>query len=496
MNNIDLLLVNPSNRTRMYGTLASSFAGIEPPLWSALIANVARSHGFSVKVIDADAEGWGPELTAKKILEYQPLLLGISAIGSNPSASSTPKMAAARKILRSFSEKLPESKTFLYGIHPSALPEKTLREEPVDFICRGECFYTVVELLKMIKENGEIHSTLLQDSPIEGVWYLKDGQIVSNGWGKIVHNLDDLPFAAWDLLSMEKYRAHNWHCFGHLKECSRYAVIYTSLGCPFHCSYCNIHALYGEKPRLRFRSPQKVVEEIDLLVDQYGVRHIKFLDELFVIKEPRVLELCDLLIHRNYDLNIWAYARVDTVNAPLLKKMKQAGINWLCYGIEAGNKKVREGVIKGQFGQAKIREAIRMTHEAGIYALGNFIFGLPDDTLETMQETLDMAKSLKLDYINFHTTMAYPGSQLYEEALENGIPLPQNWIGYAQFSEETLPLPTKYLSSAEVLRFRDKAFEEYFNNPDYLKMIEDKFGMETVKHIQEMLSHKIHRKFA
>ena len=489
--NIDLLLVNPSNRSRTYGSLGTTLAGIEPPVWTGLLAGFLRNQGFSVAVIDADAEGWGPEETAKKILEYQPLLIGISAIGSNPSASSTPKMVAAGKILRLLHGKLSHSKTFLYGIHPSALPEQTLSEEPVDFVCRGECFYTVQELLQLLKAQAKPS----QDVPVDGLWYRKDDQIIKQGWGKLVANVDELPMVAWDLLPMDKYRAHNWHCFGHLDQRTPYATVYTSLGCPFHCSYCNIHALYGEKTGIRFRSPENVMKEIDWLVEHYGVRHIKFLDELFALKESRVNALCDALIQRGYELNIWAYARVDTVNESMLRTMKQAGIHWLAYGFESGNKTVRENVIKGQFGQDAITQAVRMTREAGIHIIGNFMFGLPEDTLETMQETLDMAKTLNLEYVNFYTTMAYPGSQLYEEAVAQGLPLPETWLGYSQFSVETFPLPTKYLSSADVLRFRDRAFDDYFRNPGYLGMVEKQFGTETVKHVQQMLTHTIQRKF-
>jgi radical SAM superfamily enzyme YgiQ (UPF0313 family) len=143
-----------------------------------------------------------------------------------------------------------------------------------------------------------------------------------------------------------------------------------------------------------------------------------------------------------------------------------------------------------------IKKAIEITRAADIYIMGNFIFGLPDDNMETMQETLDMAKELNLEYINFYTAMAYPGSQLYYEALQKGIKLPEKWHGYSQYGEETLPMPTKYLSAAEVLRFRDNAFKEYLSNPKYLEMIREKFGSKVVEHIKEMLKHEIHRKFA
>ena len=487
MSKLDVLLINPSSRKQEYRELGASLAACEPPIWTALLAAFIREKGNSVAIIDADAERWTPQHTADKIAEYNPLLVGISAIGANPSASSTPKMPVIRQLLNNLNSKGSHIKTFLYGIHPSALPERTLREEHVDFICRGECFYTIPKLVDALKSNDEKYE-------IDGLWYRQNDQIISNGWGKLVEDIDELPFAAWDLLPMHLYRAHNWHCFQHLDKRQPYGVIYTGLGCPYNCTYCNIHALYDGKPRIRFRSPKKVAEEIDLLVRQYKVKNIKILDELFVLKESRVLEFCDLIIERGYDLNIWAYARIDTINEKVLKKMKQGGINWLAYGIESGSKVVRNGVHKGKFTQEAIIKAIEMTKKAGIYIIGNYMFGLPDDDLATMRATLDLAKDINCEYANFYSTMAYPGSQLYEDNTEKGIEMPDNWIGFSQLSEETFPLPTKYLSNVEVLRFRDQAFQEYFSNPQYLEMIEEKFGMEVVEHINQMLRHKIHRK--
>ena len=487
MDKLDFLLVNPSNKKQMYGELGNSLAGIEPPLWTGLIAAFIRKRGFTVKIIDADAEDWTPEYTVEKIAEYEPLLLGVGVIGANPSASSTPKMPGVNRILSILKKESPHIKTILYGIHPSALPERTLKEEEVDFVCRGESFWTILKLLEVLKSDSKV-----KDYRIKGLWYIKDNIVVSNGWGELVQNLDELPFVAWDLLPMDKYRAHNWHCFGNVEQRKPYAVIYTSLGCPFNCQYCNIHALYNGKPGIRFRSPKKVVEEIDFLVKNYKIKNIKITDELFILKESQVIEFCDLIIERGYDLNIWAYARVDTVNEKLLKKLKQAGVNWLCYGIESGSKRVREGVDKGRFEQDAVKRAIEITRNADISILGNFMFGLPDDDMETMQETLKMAKELSCEYINFYVTMAYPGSQLYEEVDPKN--LPDSWLGYSQFSYNTQPLPTKYLKPAEILRFRDDAFNKFYNSKRYQNMILEKFGRETVEHIEQMLKHKIQRK--
>ncbi len=485
---LDIVLVNPSIKKEMFGKLGESLAGIEPPLWIGLLAAVLRDRGFFVKIIDADAEGLGAKETVDKIIEQNPLAVGIGAIGANPSASSTPKMIGVHYIMTLLQEKNFPGKTITYGIHPSALPERTLKEEFVDFVCRGEAFEPISQLLEKLKEGTDG-----KDCDIKGLCYLKNGAFIDGGWADTVEDLDSLPFVAWDLLPMDKYRAHNWHCFGDIKHRSPYAIIYSSLGCPFNCHYCNIHALYSGKPGIRFRSPKRVVEEIDYLFKEYNVRHMKILDELFVINKDRMIEICDLLIERNYGINFWAYARVDTVSEEVLKKLKAAGINWICYGIEAGSADVRQDVSKGRFSQDAVRKAMKMTHDAGIYIIGNFMFGLPEDNSETMQETFRMAQEVNCEYVNFYATMAYPGSPLYDDAVKDGLDLPEGWMGFSQFSPETLPLPTKHISAAEVLRFRDDAFNTYYSDPKYLEMIKEKFGQETVDHIHGMLKHKLHR---
>jgi len=489
--NIDLLIIKPGSPKQIYGNLSQSLSAIEPPVIGGLVAGFIREKGYSVKILDMEADGLDAKKIAEKIIKINPLLINIVVAGANPSASSTPLMPITTEIVKSLKKRAPKMKIILSGIHPSALPEKTIRETTTDFVSQGESFYTILELLKELKKNKDAHNF-----KIKGLWYLdKKNKAVSGGWGEVVQNIDELPFVAWDLLPMDKYRSHNWQCFDDLSQRKPYAVIYTSLGCPFNCTYCNIHALYNGKPGIRFRSPESIVKEIDLLVKKYKVKTIKFLDELFAFDEKRVDRICDLLIQKGYDLNIWAYARINTVNKRMLKKMKQAGINWACYGIESGSDRARANVSKLGFDQDKIKQVVKITKEVGMYVMGNFIFGLPNDNFQTMQKTLDLAKELNCEYVNFYVAMAYPGSQLYLEAIRTGAELPKNWLGYAQLNEETLPLPTKYISGRDVLRFRDKAFKEYFSRPEYLKMIKKKFSPEIVDHINEMLKYKIKRKF-
>ncbi len=486
MDKLDIVLIKPGSQKQLYGELSHfRLTAIEPPLWASLLAAYLRQKGYSVLLLDAEVENWSHPETAEKLSEIDPLLAAIVVSGTNPSAS-TMNMTGAGAILASLAEQAPQIKTLLMGLHPSALPESTLLEEKVDFVCQGEGFHTLPSLIDALKAKQD-------HFPIPGLWYKRDGKAVPNHPAALVDNLDALPMPAWDLLSMKRYRAHNWHCFGNITAREPYSVIYTSLGCPFRCSFCCINTLFGKRG-IRYRSPEIVIEEIDYLVNECNVRNIKILDEMFVLKESHVTRLCDLIIERGHDLNIWAYARVNTVNEKMLHKMKQAGINWVAYGFESGSDKVLEGVSKG-YDLRMLEDVVKSTYDSGLYICANFIFGLPDDDLSSMQKTLDLALEINAEWANLYSAMAYPGSELYSQALNQGWPLPETWQGYSQYAYETLPIPTKYLRGQEVLRFRDHAFHVYYNDSKYLNKIAREFGSETAQHIRGMASHKLPRKY-
>jgi radical SAM superfamily enzyme YgiQ (UPF0313 family) len=241
------------------------------------------------------------------------------------------------------------------------------------------------------------------------------------------------------------------------------------------------------------RRPERVVSEIDFLVKTYGVKTFKIIDEMFVLNGRHVMAICDLLIELGHDLNIWAYARVDSVKPHMLEKLKRAGIQWLALGIESGSKHVRDGAEKALKNEDMIG-IVRQIQAAGIKVIGNYIFGLPDDTAETMRETLDLAKELNCEFANLYSAMAYPGSPLYRTAIEKGWALPDGWVGYSQHSYECQPLPTDTLTAAQVLKFRDDAFHEYFAHPPYLEMVSRLFGEETRRHVEDMAKHRLRRK--
>jgi radical SAM superfamily enzyme YgiQ (UPF0313 family) len=482
---LDVVLVSPGDKRQIYQGLGADLAAVEPPYWTAALAGYLRREGFGVAIIDANANNWSSEETAAEVARLDPLLAAVIVYGSQPSAS-TQTMTIAGKICAAVTERA-ACKVAIGGLHPTALPERTLREEAVDYVIQGEGFYTLRELIEALRKGGGDLST------VPGLWYRQGGEVRSNPAAPLVRSLDEaMPAAAWDLLPMESYRAHNWHCFGNLEERQPYAAIYTSLGCPFGCAFCCINALFGKRG-IRYRSPEKVVEEIGLLVDRYGVKNLKIIDELFVLDESHYMTIVDMLIKRGYDLNIWAYARVDTVKPENLVRMRKAGITWLALGIETANPEVRDSAQKNM----RVKDIAKVVGEiqgAGISVIGNYIFGLPEDTLETMNETLRLAEELNCEFANFYCAMAYPGSELYRTAVEEGWELPEKWQDYSQHSYAMLPLPTRTLPAREVLRFRDDAFHRYFENPVYLEMIEQRFGTAVRKHVEEMTKTRLKRK--
>lgn len=481
----DIVLINPGNRRQVFQNLGDDVAGIEPPFLVAVLAAYLRGRGYSPAIIDANAENLTPDEVAGRVHGYAPLLAAVIVYGSQPSAS-TQNMTNAGLICRALKEHT-AALVAIGGLHPSALPERTLMEEQVDFVIQGEGFVTLEQLLDCLSGGA----SSLESVP--GLWLRQGERINHTSPAPLISHLDSyLPTAAWDLLPMHLYRAHNWHCFDDLEHRSPYGAIYTSLGCPYNCVFCCINAPFG-KPGIRYRSPERVVAEIDLLVRDYGIRNLKIVDELFVLHEPHYMGIVELLIKRGYALNIWAYARVDTVKPENLAKMKRAGINWLALGIESANPEVRDSAAK-RLRVEDVQQVVHAIQEAGINVIGNYIFGLPDDTLATMEETLEMALGLNCEFANLYSAMAYPGSQLYEMALENGWELPLSWHGYSQHSYECLPLPTKYVSAAEVLKFRDDAFHAYFSNPAYLEMIAEKFGQPVREHIERISAGRLKRR--
>jgi anaerobic magnesium-protoporphyrin IX monomethyl ester cyclase len=492
---LDLVLIHPGGRRQVYQGLADSLTAVEPPLWCRLIAGYCRSRGRSVAIIDSEAEGLSPEDAAERTAALGPRLVAPAVYGHQPSAS-TQSMPAAEAVVQALKAVAPALPVLIVGGHAAALPERTLAESAADFVCSGEGPATVEALLAALiaaeTDGGEPDL-----SAVAGlVW--SDGETIRRNPPAPLGDpaAGDFDDGAWDLLPMERYRAHNWQCFDDMQARRPYASIFTTLGCPYRCVFCCINAPFG-KNGYRMRPVEAVLAEIDLLIERYGVRTFKIVDEMFVLNDRHVRGISEGLAARNAALggrlNFWAYARVDTVKPDMLDLLRRAGFRWLALGVESGSKLVRDGAKKA-LRQEDIVGVVRSIQQAGINVIGNYIFGLPDDDMASMRATLDLAKELNCEFANFYSAMAYPGSPLYDQAVKEGWDLPDAWSGYSQHSHDCKPLATEKLTAAQVLAFRDQAFIEYFSDPRYLQTAAQRFGADAVRHIKAMNAHSLKRR--
>ncbi len=487
MNNIDALFINPDGLAEVYGALRSNIMTIEPPVMAMMLSSSLKVGGFKSKIIDCVIESHSEESLIDVVKKISPRLVVLAAYGQHPSAS-THVMHGAGIVARALKKHLPEIKIVILGGHVSALPEKTLNEEQVDFVIKGEGIYSLRELLSTDLESRE------QLEKVSGLYFYDGKKLRLGPEFKLVPQEEiDKELPGIDLADIDptRYRAPNWFLFGDLDGRDTYGSIYTSLGCPYSCHFCCIHSSL-KKSSYRHWSKETVLNQLEELYKR-GVKNIKIADELFTLKESHYLPLCEELAEKNYDFNIWAFARIESIKKEALPTLKKAGINWLVLGIESFDNIQRGVVGKGQFTKDDIIEKVRAVQDAGIKVHANFMFGLPNDDIGSMQRNLEFAMSLNVETANFYCSMPYPGSGLYNEALEKGWPMPESWLAYTQHGKDSLPLPTNNLTGGEVLTFRDQAWTIFHQNPNYLKMMEEKFGRDTVEYIHEITKTKLVR---
>ena len=494
--------VIPSSAAQAYQALANKYSAIEPPTWALLLANAVRVEGHTPYILDFDAEPTSVEDAAEKIADTKTDIAVFVLYGQNPNSGTT-MMIGASKLAKQLKASHPSIKTVFIGSHASALPYDVIGLPYVDFVFINEGVYGLLDLLQT-NYVDELHK-------VRGVLYKKHGFAATGTPGEIVQTKDMdrvMPGYAWDLLPkntnlLDKYRAHYWHSNFLDEGRTPFAAISTSLGCSFGCNFCMINivnrtsyqkgTVSSDTRGMRFWSPELMLKEFEYLWEN-GVRTVRLTDEMFFLNKKYYVPILQGLVDRGMKFNFWAYARVDSVRKDQLELFKKAGVNWLALGIEAGNPQVRLEIDKGRFKQVDIHEVVQDIKDAGINVLGNYMFGFPEDTQETMQETLDLALELNCEHANFYAAMALPGSPLYMEAKNNNWELPQTFDEFAFLSYDCKPLRTKSLSGAEVLKFRDDAWHTYFSHKPFLELVENKFGLQSRQNVEEMSKIRLKRK--
>lgn len=438
---IDVILINPClyrKESNIWKRIDSCF----PSLGLAYIAAYIREKGFTVKIIDAPAlklsvESFGNYLK-NNYGNCHPRYVGFT--GSTPSIKNAYAMT---KIVKKI---YPQAQIVFGGAHSTVLPEEVISQDGIDIVVRGEGEITFCEIL----DGRELSS-------IDGIVFQKNSQIIFNPERKRIENLDELPFAAYDLLPMDKY----YPARGSYEKLPAISML-TSRGCPGRCTFCA--KTLGD--RIVFRSAESLIEEIKMLIKGFSIKQVMFYDDTFTVYKENVRKFCQLLLEQNIDISWCCFSRVDYIDLDLLKLMRKAGCHQIMYGIESGDQNVLNSINKN-INLGLIKKAVKLTKLAKIDVRGAFMVGSPIETKETVLKTLNFAIELNPEIAIFNITTPYPGTQMFEEAKKQGRITTYNWDDY-DLSKPVMKL--KKLSCQEVLDLYRYCYRKFYFRPKYILM--------------------------
>jgi radical SAM superfamily enzyme YgiQ (UPF0313 family) len=338
----------------------------------------------------------------------------------------------------------------LIGSHATFFHRQILEENPtVDGIVRGEAEMTIKDLALALDEQDDL-------SGVMGMTYRQGNEVYVNPDRRLIEDLDSLPFPARHIVSQDGYRAA-------IYSGDRPTAMVSSRGCPYHCVYCLWpDTLYGHN--FRARSAANVVDEMEHVVKDYGVDEIYFDDDCLTLNKKRVLEMCRLLLERGVGVDWIVQARVDTVDREVLTAMKEAGCHYILFGVESGSPKMLE-VMKKRITLDRAKEAFRECRELGIKTQAFFLFGVPGETKETIEETIEFAKELDADSTQFAIAIPHPGTEMYQQCIDNGWLVFDSW---EDFAAENSLIETPELTREDVERARIRAYRRYYFNPRFV----------------------------
>ena len=305
------------------------------------------------------------------------------------------------KILKTFN---PGTPIILGGPYATVMPEDVLKDRNVDAVAIAEGEITLLQLLK----------NNLNFKGVKGIWYKKNGRIYKNSLRNSIENLDSIPFPARDLLQMNKY-IKNWFQLDSFSTSLKGTHIIGSRGCSYNCTYCQpaLRKIFGEK--IRFRSPENIVDELEHLKKEYKMNSFIFEDDTFIINKKWVENICDEIIERDVDMLWGCNVRADLVRKQLLKKMKDAGLVKLYIGIESSNQRILDSVYNKKITIDQVKRSIRIGKELGLKIQGYFMLGAPTETIKEIKQTIRFAKGLDIDEAMFSITTPLPGTYLYKK---------------------------------------------------------------------------------
>lgn len=409
----------------------------QPSLGAAYLTAAAMQAGLDITLLDADALDYIGDAAVTRLLAENPDLIGISL--TTPLVSEGIALAAGLRA-RGYRGHLT-----LGGAHPSALPAETLALIPgADSVVIGEGEQTLVELARAIEAGMDL--TAVPGLAIR----TSAGEVALTPARPLVADLDSLPMPALEQLPMERYVSPMWGDDAR----QRMGVLITSRGCPGRCEFCASHMLWGR--RVRYHSIERVVAEVRRLVQQYAVDYLVFNDDTFTLQKSRCLAILHALEEAGLRRPFMVTSRVDTVDTEFLTALQHAGCFLITYGIESGSEYVLRAIHKN-ITLDQVRRAVQAARDTGIKVVGNFMFGHWPDTVESCRATLEFASELHCDISQFAVCIPYPGSELYQRAMEHGLLLPTG--DYRDFGYYgNMPWIHPNLTREELLAFQREAY--------------------------------------
>lgn len=423
-----------------------------PPLGILYLAAYLHKVRPDVELKATDGLLQGMDKTLEEIRSFQPDVLCVSFY--------TGSALGAYSLLNLVKREYPEMITIAGGPHATALPEDVLTRSATDVVVRGEGEHTLAALITLLLDQGKLTADALAN--VDGVAFRdRDGPVRVTRNPKYLLNLDEVPFPAWHLLPLSDYRGY------HLcKQTPEYPILF-SRGCPFDCVFCPNQHWNLSKPKVRFRSPKNIVDEMQELVETYGIREFNNVaDELN--NHPRIApEICEEIKRRRLDVTWKTMLRTDRVPEGLVRAMAESGCWMASLGIETGNPETMVGIRK-RFTHEQVESACRLFKKYGLKVQGYFmLFNVweEDDELrfedgEMSRNTIRYARKLfnekLLDYMGWSVTTPYPGSELYWIAVRYGLIRPElvrKWDDWNQNALFVMKLPgVDELEQARVLR--------------------------------------------
>lgn len=396
---------------------------ITEPLGLGYLAAFLRTKGYNdIRILcDFDSD--------KDIIKHSSSsdIVGISSLSQS--------IKYANFLANEIKKNNPKTLIVLGGAHPTTLPDSTLNNRSIDYVVRGEGEITFYELVKALEIKEDIGA-------VDGVSYYNNEKVCHNKPRKLIADLNILPFPARDLLRQKDYSNRIHRKFG-----NKVATVLGSRGCPFECIHCAANSVWTRQRRSR--SPDNIVEEIEMLKAVYGIRRIEFIDTIFTLDKKIVIEFCRLMREKNIDIEWGCYAHVNTVDSEMLIAMKNAGCFRLRIGVESGSPIILKEVNKG-VDVENIKKTFSTIRKLNLDTTVFIIIGYPSESYDTIRETEDIIRIIRPSYIYFNILTPLPGSKVYQTARQSGYV--RDETDWSELTLDKAILPTKYLSVENIER--------------------------------------------